>query len=148
MGQDVSSAAIFILLAIQLAAAVFDVIYRIIPVRLVIISAAAVVVLSFIFYKRNALNEHLLGGIAALAVMAALVLVSRRQIGGGDLALMAITGFFAGSGRFFAILFLSVLLSGMYSLILIITGRGTKKTEVPFAPFIMAATAIAVIWVR
>jgi leader peptidase (prepilin peptidase)/N-methyltransferase len=77
--------------------------------------------------------------------MKLLILVSKRQVGGGDLALMTVTGFFTGVNAFFSILFVSIVLTGMYSLLLIFVKKGNRKTEIPFAPFILLATVILVL---
>lgn len=146
MSQQIQTAAVLILLTIQLIASVFDVLSKRIPGKLIVFSLAAAAGFSFLFYRAGNVNEHLLGSLMAFCIMALLIMISKGQIGGGDLALAAVTGFFAGKDWFPAILFFSMLLTGVYSSFLIITGKGTKNTEVPYAPFIFIATVIIAVW--
>jgi len=134
-----------LLVTIQLIASINDLYSKTIPLKLMAFGLIAGLLTFIIFYKTNALLICILGGVVAFALMKLLILISRRQVGDGDLALMTVTGFFAGINTFFNILVVSIVLAGMYSSLLVLTKKGNKKTEIPFAPFILLATVICVL---
>lgn len=63
-----------------------------------------------------------------------------KWIGGGDIPLAALLGLLAGTIlNTAAILFLASLLGTIYALPLMLTGKLTPKSHVPFGPFLIAA---------
>lgn len=145
MELGIEAIAAVLLITIQLISSIIDLYSRTIPLKLMI-SGLVVGLLTFIiFYKTSVLINCILGGVTAFVLMMLLILISRRQVGGGDLTLMTVTGFFAGINTFFSILFISIVLAAMYSIFLVIIKKGNKKTEIPFAPFILYATVICVL---
>jgi len=143
--MGIAATSTFILVTIQLISSINDIYSRTIPIKFMIFSMILCFLIFGIFYKTNALINCILGGVAAFVVMNLLILISKRQVGGGDLALMTVTGFFAGINTFFSILFISIVLTGMYSLFLVFAKKGNKNTEIPFAPFILLGTVILVL---
>lgn len=128
------------LLVIQLAAAVIDLHSRIIPLWLVL-SSLPLGALIFVI-DSSTISEHVFGGTVAFLVMALLKVVSKGQIGGGDLQLFALTGFFSGIDLMPGILILSFVLAGLFSGFLLVLRKSSIKAEIPFAPFILLATAV------
>jgi leader peptidase (prepilin peptidase) / N-methyltransferase len=143
--MGIATIAILLLITIQLLSSISDLYNKAIPLKLMICGLLVGFLIFIIFYKTNLLINCILGGIVAFGLMKLLILISKRQVGGGDLALMTVTGFFAGINSFFSILFVSIVLAGMFSLLLILLKKGNKKTEIPFAPFILLATVICVL---
>ncbi len=142
---EVATIATFILLTIQLISSISDLYSKTIPLKLMFFGLIAGLLLFIFFYKTSALIMCTLGGIIAFALTKLLIIISRRQVGGGDLALMTVTGFFSGIDSFLSILFISVILAGIYSLFLIFIKKENKKAEIPFAPFVLLATVICVL---
>ncbi len=132
----------FLLLTMQLIASINDLYNKTIPLKLIISGSIIGLLIFIVFNKSNALIICLFGGVTAFALMKLLILISKRQVGEGDLALMTATGFYAGINNFFSILFISIVLTGLYSLFLVFTKKGDRKTEIPFAPFVLLATII------
>jgi len=145
MEMEIEVTSAIILVTIQLISSINDIYNRTISLKLMIFSIILGSLIFVNFYETNSLISCIWGGVAAFVVMNLLILVSKRQVGGGDLALMTVTGFFAGINVFFSILFVSIVLAGMYSLFLVITRKGNKNTEIPFAPFIFLGTVILVL---
>ena len=135
----------FLLLTFQFISSMYDLYSRTIPIKLMIIALIVGLLIFGLLYKTNALINCVLGGVVAFGVMKLLIVISKRQVGGGDLFLMTVTGFFSGLNSFLNILFISIVLAGVYSLILVFTKKGNRKTEIPFAPFILLATVVLVI---
>ncbi len=131
-----------VLLVIQLIAAISDLSTGLIPLWLVFPALVLGMLIILIFDGTSSMLGHILGGVLSFFIFAFFMVLTRGQIGGGDLLLFALTGFFLGFSMILGILFLSIILSGMFSVFLIVFKKTGLKTEIPFAPFILLATAI------
>lgn len=69
-------------------------------------------------------------------VMMALSYVTKEKIGKGDAVLIIFVGCVVGLGATLTMLFVSLLLSAVSSLILLALKKVRKETEIPFAPFL------------
>jgi prepilin signal peptidase PulO-like enzyme (type II secretory pathway) len=81
----------------------------------------------------------LTGGILFLLVY----FLSRGGVGMGDVKLMGIVGCYAGIGGIMPVIFLTVTASAIYSVILLALKKIRLKEEIPFAPFVLAGTVLA-----
>jgi len=145
MEMGIAATSTFLLVTVQFISSINDIYSRTIPIKFIIFVLTIGMLIFGVFYKTNSLLNFIAGGVFAFVVMYLLLLISKKQVGGGDLALMTVTGFFAGINTFFSILFVSIVLTGMYSLILVVTKKGNNETEIPFAPFILLGTVILVL---
>ncbi len=98
----------------------------------------------FICFSSNfiSIKAHIFGGLLAFLIIAPLIYITKGQIGTGDLMLLAVTGLFSGWTGLLNILFLSVLLSGIFSFFIVVLKKGSGRSEIPFAPFIFLATVV------
>jgi len=131
-----------VLLIILLAAACCDLKNRTIPIWLILISMVFGVITLGLSRSPTLIKAHIVGGFLAFLIIAPLVYITKGQIGTGDLLLLAVTGLLSGWTDLLNILFLSVLLSGVFSILLIVLKKGSSRSEIPFAPFIFLATAV------
>ncbi|ACL74892.1 prepilin peptidase [Ruminiclostridium cellulolyticum] len=132
-------AAIGVLLTVQLLAALWDIKSMTIPAKITVpamVAGAVIVALTGEFLEGTA------AAVLSFILMKLLAIISRNQVGGGDIAIMTVTGLYTSIGALISILFASVTLSGVFSVIFIISGKADKKTEIPFAPFILTATVL------
>lgn len=67
-------------------------------------------------------------------------------MGMGDVKLFAPIGLFLGWRMTLLALFISVVLGGMSSIILILLGKANRKSMIPFGPFIVSAVFITIMW--
>ena len=125
--------------AILVLAAIIDIRTGRIPDRLVLAGAAVGLVLAPLNAQRG-LSSGLLGGIAAGLIMLLLNRITRDGLGLGDAKLFACIGIYLGMEDTLAAMVAAVVLSGIYSLILICVNSENKKRELPFAPFILAGS--------
>ena len=92
---------------------------------------------------RDELISSLLGLAVSLLIFIVSYLILHDGIGLGDVKLLSAVAFFLGLELFLrALLFISVI-SLLYSTFLLAVKKVTKKTALPFAPFIMAGTFVA-----
>ena len=92
---------------------------------------------------RDELISSLLGLAVSLLIFIVSYLILHDGIGLGDVKLLSAVAFFLGLELFLrALLFISVI-SLLYSTFLLAVKKVTKKTALPFAPFIMAGTFVS-----
>lgn len=88
-----------------------------------------------------------LGALAVSAILAAFVLISRGAwMGEGDPAIGLLMGAALGWPLALAGLVISFILGGMVAAALLLQGGVTRKTPVPFAPFLALGTLIVYWW--
>lgn len=129
--------------AVVAAAAFIDIRTRRIPDRLVLAATAAGLFFLFAGQGRG-WPDGLLGGFTAGLVMLLVHRITRNGLGLGDVKLFGCTGIYLGLEGVLSAMVTAVVLSGVYSIILICISRDNKKREIPFAPFILAGTLGAI----
>lgn len=67
-------------------------------------------------------------------------------LGMGDVKLFAPIGLFLGWRMTLLALFISIVLGGVSSLLLILLGKANRKSMIPFGPFIVAGVFITIMW--
>jgi leader peptidase (prepilin peptidase)/N-methyltransferase len=101
----------------------------------------------FKFYARYEIPNIIYSALGAAAFFFLIVLVSRgKWMGIGDIKLAFFMGIFLGFPGILIALFLAFLLGGIMGLGLVILRKKTFKSEVPFGPFLTAATLISLFW--
>jgi prepilin signal peptidase PulO-like enzyme (type II secretory pathway) len=92
-------------------------------------------------------SDLLIGFAVPVLFFGALFLGSRgKWLGGGDVRIGAIMGFILGWPNIITGLFLGYLLGSVYSAVGLLTGRLTRKSPIPFGPFLFLGTYIALFW--
>jgi len=123
---------------------IFDLKYYIIPnsaVYSLIIIALLHNVLRFDFSQNIG---YILSAVAASAFFLSLYLVSKGTwIGFGDVKFGLFMGLFLGWPGILAALFLSYVLGALIGIFLLIKGKKTLKSQVPFGPFLVLGTLTA-----
>nr|WP_291351228.1 A24 family peptidase [Desulfosporosinus sp.] len=86
------------------------------------------------------------GFLLSVAFIGSLLYKNEEVMGMGDVKLFAPIGLFLGWRMTLLALFLSVVLGGMTSLVLIVLGKANRKSTIPFGPFIVLGVFITVMW--
>ena len=93
------------------------------------------------------LENALASSILASAFFLAIYLVSRgRWMGFGDVKLAFFMGLFLGFPKIIAALFLAFFMGAFVGIILIVAKKKHLRSEVPFGPFLIVGTCIALFW--
>lgn len=158
-GLTVDFVAYAYLMTILIAVFVIDFDYKIIPNGLVVAGLAGAVpliayhaVYPMEIYRDVRWWSPLLGILPGtgflllIAVVGLLIYKTDDAMGMGDVKLFAPLGLFLGWKMCFLALMLSILLAGLTSLLLIISGRKKRKDTIPFGPFIVLAAFIVLMW--
>lgn len=101
----------------------------------VLMLPCAVLGIIAIFAMRLPVESHLTAATALFLVMLIFAVISGGGIGGGDVKLLAVIGLWLGVDLSLLVFVTGAVLGGLYSLLLIITKRGTKGTSFPYGPF-------------
>lgn len=91
----------------------------------------------------------LIGAVIAFAVMGLIYLASRKSMGDGDVRLAPLLGAALGwlnPGLAPVGLFFGFLTGAVVGLVLMATGKAGRKTAVPFGPFLVLGSFLAIVW--
>lgn len=86
------------------------------------------------------------GLLLLVALLGSVLYRTEDAMGMGDVKLMAPIGLFLGWKLCLTGLFISVLLAGVSSMMLILLGKKDRKDTIPFGPFIVAGTFFTIMW--
>lgn len=133
-----------LLCSLLLVLTLIDFKYFILPNILVLI-VFILGILYMLLVKKQYLDS-LWGVLAGGGFFLLLMLVTRGNMGGGDIKLMAALGVWLGlKGTVMTMLFAFVI-GALASVIVLIKNGGGRKTMIPFGPFISAGTIISLCW--
>jgi leader peptidase (prepilin peptidase)/N-methyltransferase len=133
------------LAGVLLAAAFIDLEHYLIPNRLVLAGLAGAVILGFVARDVD-LWSALAGGAAGAGFWAVVAVISKGGVGGGDVKLAGVAGFFVGWPSIALALFLTVAAGGLAAAVLLLLKIKGRKDPMPLAPFIAAGTLAAILW--
>ncbi len=131
---------------------VYDLKYYVIPSCVVYLAIALIFIYNliyslFIVNDIGFLVQSLIAGILPAFFFLLIYIVSRKQwIGEGDIEIAFLMGFLLGQPKIYVALFLAFLIGAIIGLGLIFLKRKNFSSQVPFAPFLITGTFIALFW--
>jgi len=143
-GLNIRLAENLVLTSFLIVIAFIDYDWQLILDNVLLLFAATGAAISFAL--GTGLREMLLAAVAGGGILLAVALISRGGMGGGDIKFVAALGFWLGWPDILLAIFLSFLLGGVVSLILLILRLKGRKDMIPFGPFIAAATYLTVLY--
>lgn len=159
-GLSVPFLAFAFLMTILIAIFFIDIDHRIIPNGLVLIAMAGCLPL-FVYNIFRPMPEvfgdskwwtplaGLLPGsgfLLLVAILGSVIYKTEDAMGMGDVKLMAPIGMFLGWKLCLIALFISVVLGGVISILLMVTGMKKRKDTVAFGPFIVIGAFTSILW--
>jgi leader peptidase (prepilin peptidase)/N-methyltransferase len=139
--------------AVGTALAFIDLDTKRLPDRLTLPSyAVALVLLALPAWQENAWDSLLravLGGLALGALYFVLWFVYPSGMGFGDVKFSGVLGMYLGWISWATVAlggFLGFLLGGIGGIVLLVSGRATRKTGVPFGPYMILGALLAILW--
>ena len=126
------------------AAAIIDIRKKRIPDKLVLAGTVAGLAFVLIDPQREFLSS-ILGGATAGLVLLLIHYITKGGLGLGDVKLFGCSGIFLGFESTVSAMLISAVLSGLFSIVLICLNPDNKKSEIPFAPFILAGVLAVII---
>jgi prepilin signal peptidase PulO-like enzyme (type II secretory pathway) len=126
---------------------VYDLKHYIIPDKIIYPAIAITLAYNLWISDIQRMSEILLSGLGAVAFFAAIVLLSRgKWMGVGDIKLAFLMGLILGYPKILVALFLTFFIGAIIGIGLVISGRKKLKSEVPFGPFLVAGTFLAMLF--
>lgn len=116
-----------------------DVAYRWIPNVLLLPSAGLALLVSALT-GHPSVTEALLGGLVGFGWFYLIALVTRGALGAGDVKLAGLIGLITGFPNVLTALTVGIVIGGIIAALLLISGQTTRKSYIPYAPFLIAGT--------
>jgi leader peptidase (prepilin peptidase)/N-methyltransferase len=127
---------------------VYDLKHYIIPDKIIYPAIITALVYNLLDTKYLVVNTAP-AALGAGAFFLTIVLVSKgKWMGLGDVKLAFLMGLFLGFPNILTALFVSFLMGAIVGLGLIMAGKKTLRSEVPFAPFLVGGTFLTIFWGR
>lgn len=129
---------------------VYDLKHYIIPDKIVYPAIAIVFLYKIIFnFQISNFYSLILSALVASGFFFLLWLVSRgKWMGLGDAKLAFLMGLFLGYPKILTAMFSAFLIGAIMGIVLVMFGKKTLKSQVPFGPFLVVGTFIALFWGR
>lgn len=119
---------------------------RIIPDN-ILIFIGMLSLLEMFFLDRVNLPNHLFTGVGFFLFFLLLVIMTRgKGMGLGDVKFAFVIGLILGFPLVLVSFYLSFLTGALISLILVLKGKKTMKSTIPFGPFLAGSTLISLFW--
>ena|SRR3990167_373801 len=100
-----------------------------------------------ILIARSLILPHIYGLIIGAGFFFILVVIGKgKWMGGGDILVGGLVGFWLGYPLISTVLLLSFILGAIYGGLLLATKKATLKTAVPFAPFIIISSILTLLY--
>lgn len=133
----------WVMLAVLIGFAAYDIKTKTVPVAAVVIIAVSVLLYRLCMgIEVLELAIGLLPGIVLLV----LAFATRESIGTGDGLVVCVLGLFCGWRRCLAIFGMALVLSAMLSIILLVCRKVGRKTELPFLPSLFGGYLLYYLW--
>jgi leader peptidase (prepilin peptidase)/N-methyltransferase len=130
------------LIAVLIVVSFIDLKYLIIPDRIILFSLACGLLLN-LFIRDLSLLSAVLGLAGATAFLLVPALISPGGMGGGDIKLAAVIGFFLGWPNGLLAVFLGCLLGAVTGIALVLARVKGRKDAIPLGPYLAAGTMLA-----
>ena len=144
---DILQLAFFLLITFVFVVLTFyDILFQEVPDE---VSLPAVVVsfLYFFFYADYQLANLFVGILVPVLFFGGLFFMSKgRWLGGGDIRIGALMGAILAWPNILIGLFIGYFVGAVFSLLGLMTGKISRKSQIPFAPFLLIGAYIAMFW--
>ncbi|GEM00595.1 leader peptidase (prepilin peptidase) / N-methyltransferase [Halolactibacillus halophilus] len=121
---------------------VTDLTYFLIPNKILLFFFPLIVILRFI-EPLDPWYSSLVGALIGFGLIFVVILLSQGGMGAGDMKYFFVLGYLFGIGGVLLIFLLSTLYGTLINIVLLLRGKVTRKTKVPFGPYIsMAALTV------
>jgi len=112
----------------------------------IVVALAAMGAVSLVRGDYHIITDSLIGFAVIAVPWALLAMVFPRGFGMGDAKLAAFTGIILGWRSEVVGFFIGILLGAIISVILMAAGKKSRKSRIPFGPFLAAGALIALFW--
>lgn len=122
-----------------------DIDLKIIPDEVLLFTAVAGIFLTIINTRASFL-QGLIGALVGGSIFLTLAFTFKEGMGGGDIKLIAVIGFYLGWENVLLTIWAASLLVLVISPVLFIPAKRLKKAMIPFGPFLSLGAVITILW--
>jgi leader peptidase (prepilin peptidase)/N-methyltransferase len=133
------------LISILIVCSFIDLKYKIIPNKITYPGIIIGLVLS-LFFNHITIKSSLMGLVIPAGLLLLLAIIFKGGMGLGDVKLVGMIGVFIGYGYTLAGIFLGALVGSIVFLPLLIAGKVSRKTRIPFGPLISLGAVIMILF--
>lgn len=134
------------LLILLISLIFYDALYLLLPDK-IIITIGGITLIYSIFFRLEELSHLFISGFLFALGFVIIYLVSRgRAMGFGDVKLAFILGLILGYPLGLLVIIIAIWSGALWGMILMILGKATRKTALPFGTFLSAVTTIFIIF--
>lgn len=139
-----------IILSILIVISMIDCHTQIIPdgmvLSILILTIIYKVIILYIYKAPINILDSIFGLLTGFLLFFLIAIVSKGNMGGGDIKLISVLGFILGLKKTLLHIFLSFIIGAIYSIYLLLRGKKGRKDAIPFGPFINIAFLIAILF--
>jgi leader peptidase (prepilin peptidase)/N-methyltransferase len=135
---------VLVFTALLIVVSFIDYQYYLIPNKLILVGFVIGLMIHIIF-PTLAWQNALLGFVVGGGVLYVLAVLSKGGMGGGDIKLAALIGFYLGWQKVLQALFFGALLGSVFGILMILTKKIDRKTPIPFGPFLSMAVILTLL---
>ena len=150
LSQLIATLYLFIICSLLIIIFVYDLKRYIIPDKIIYPAILISLIFNFQFLipkQLPILSNLILSALGSAAFFLIIVMISKGNwMGGGDIKLAFFMGLFLGFPNILVALFSAFFLGAIIGLGLILAGKKTMRSEIPFGPFLVTGTFIAFFW--
>lgn len=137
---------LFVTACLLIIVFVYDLKHYLIPEKVLFLATGLALLYNILYFRFYILNS-LYSAIGASLFFLLIFLVSRgKWMGFGDVELAFFMGFFLGFPNILVALFLAFSIGAIIGVGLIVSGRKRWGSELPFGPFLVLGTFLALFW--
>lgn len=135
----------FLVFMILLAVTVIDFDTMTIPNGL-ILSLFVLALLQYFIHPQLDLVNRMIGMVSVSGIMLGMTLIIPDSFGGGDIKLMAASGFLLGWANNLLAAFIGILIAGVYAIYLLMTKKNSRKDHIAFGPYLSIGIYLALLY--
>ena len=142
IGWNFELIVIMLLISLSIIVLVSDLRYMLIPNQ-ILLFFLPLFLIARIIQPLDPWHDTIFGAIGALVIIGLIIIASQGGMGYGDLKLLMLLGFVLGFKKMIIAFMLAICFGAIVSAGLLLIKKVTRKTYIPFAPYITAGTLIS-----
>jgi leader peptidase (prepilin peptidase)/N-methyltransferase len=140
-GISFQTVLVMALFSVLLVISIIDIRHSMIPNGLVLF--IAIIAIIHLILNNDNIIQYIIGFFAVSGLLFLIAIITRGQMGGGDIKLMAVSGLFLGWQNIILALFIGSVIGSVIGLILIGLKVVKRKQRIPFGPFLAMGILIS-----
>jgi len=141
-GKDLAVLQFIDILISYLILSIVDIKTLCIPDKILLLTGCSQLIYGIFLLSAREWIRSVVAGLIVYAVFLLISVLSKGGLGIGDVKLLGLTTIFTNLFYLLQVIFLALLLTFFYSVILLILKKCDRKTELPFAPFLLGGMLI------